>query len=175
MRKIKVFISGPMSGIPDFNRGEFFNAAQVLEGHGHIILNPAVLPLGLEHSDYMKICLPMIDAAEAVIMLPGWEKSKGANMEYQYAQIKRLPVFEAEFGYAAGDEARKAGIYDFGPEGITASTIVKPLNNYYLPALRLNVIATSNNPDAPNLSEWSTCERTSPNRRLRSCLPASRW
>lgn len=159
MRKIKAYIAGPMTGIPDFNRGEFFNAAQVLEGHGHIILNPAVLPLGLEHGDYMKICLPMIDAAEAVIMLPGWENSKGANMEYQYALIKRLPVFEAEMAYSRSTDDAKAGVYEFGPEGITASTVVKPLNNYYLPALRLNVIATSNNPDAPNLSEWSTCER----------------
>lgn len=157
-RKIKVYIAGPMTGLPDFNRGAFFDTADVLFSHGHIVLNPAVFPDGLEHGDYMKICLPMIDAAEAVIMLPGWENSKGANMEYQYAQIKRLPVFEAEFGYAAGDEARKAGIYDFGPEGITASTVVKPTRNYG-PALRLNVIATCNNPDAPNLSEWSTCER----------------
>lgn len=157
MRKIKVFLSGPMSGLPDFNRGAFFEAADVLFSHGHIVLNPAVFPDGLEHGDYMKICLPMIDAAEAVIMLPGWEKSKGANMEYQYAQIKRLPVFEAEVAYA-DDEGRKLGIFDFGPEGITASTIVKPTRNYG-PALRLNVIATSNNPDAPNLSEWSTCER----------------
>lgn len=156
-RKIKVYLAGPMSGLPDFNRGAFFEAADVLFSHGHIVLNPAVFPDGLEHGDYMKICLPMIDAAEAVIMLPGWEKSKGANMEYQYAQIKRLPVFEAEVAYA-DDEGRKLGIFDFGPEGITASTIVKPTRNYG-PALRLNVIATSNNPDAPNLSEWSTCER----------------
>lgn len=152
-----MFISGPMSGLPDFNRGAFFDVANVLFCHGHIVLNPAVFPDGLEHGDYMKICLPMIDAAEAVIMLPGWEKSKGANMEYQYAQIKRLPVFEAEVAYA-DDEGRKLGIFNFGPEGITASTIVKPTRNYG-PALRLNVIATSNNPDAPNLSEWSTCER----------------
>ena len=156
-RKIKVYLAGPMTGLPDFNRGAFFEAADVLFSHGHIVLNPAVFPDGLEHGDYMKICLPMIDAAEAVIMLPGWENSKGANMEYQYAQIKRLPVFEAEVAYA-DDEGRKLGIFNFGPEGITASTIVKPTRNYG-PALRLNVIATSNNPDAPNLSEWSTCER----------------
>ena len=53
---------------------------------------------------------------------------------------------------------KSKALSDFGPEGITASTIVKPTRNYG-PALRLNVIATCNNPDAPNLSEWSTCER----------------
>ena len=73
-RKIKVYIAGPMTGLPDFNRGAFFDAADVLFSHGHIVLNPAVFPDGLEHGDYMKICLPMIDAAEAVIMLPGWGK-----------------------------------------------------------------------------------------------------
>lgn len=157
-RKIKVYIAGPMTGLPDFNRGAFFDAAQVLFDHGHIVLNPAVFPDGLEHGDYMKICLPMIDASEAVVMLPGWEKSKGANMEYHYAQIKHLPVFEAEVAYCNSDEARQRGDFDFGPEGITASTVIKPKSNYG-PALRLNVIATCNNPDAPNLSEWSTCER----------------
>lgn len=158
-RKIKVYVAGPMTGLPDFNRPAFFDAAGLLFDHGHIVLNPAIFPDGLEHSDYMKICLPMIDAAEAVVMLPGWENSKGASMEYQYAQIKNLPVFEVEFGYAANDENRKLGIYDFPPEGITASTVVKPPAYRYGPALRLNVIAVSSNPDAPNLSEWSTCVR----------------
>lgn len=155
-RKIKVYVAGPMTGLPDFNRGAFFEAGGVLFDNGHIVLNPAVFPDGLEHSDYMKICLPMIDAAEAVVMLPGWEKSKGANMEFQYAQIRNLPVFEVEFGYA-DEEGRKLGIYEFPPEGITASAVVTPRKGGYGPALRLNVIATSSNPDAPNLSEWSTC------------------
>lgn len=158
-RKIKAYVAGPMTGLPDFNRPAFFDAAGVLFDHGHIVLNPAVFPDGLEHGDYMKICLPMIDAAEAVILLPGWEKSKGANMEYQYALIKRLPVFEAEFGYASSDDNRKLGIFDFGPESVYASTVVKPRDYRYGPALRLNVIAVSDNPDAPNLSEWSTCVR----------------
>ncbi len=158
MRKIKVYIAGPMTGLPDFNRGAFFEAGGVLLDNGHLVLNPAILPDGLEHGEYMKICLPMIDAAEAMVMLPGWEKSKGANMEYQYALIKRIPVFEAEFGYA-DEEGRKLGIYEFGPEGIHANTIVKPRKGGAGPALRLNVIATSNDLDAPNLSEWSTCER----------------
>ena len=103
--------------------------------------------------------LAVLAGCDAICLLPGWEDSKGANMEYQYALIKQLPVFEAELAYSQSTDNAKAGIYEFGPEGITASTVIKPLNNYYLPALRLNVIATCNNPDAPNLSEWSTCER----------------
>lgn len=157
-RQIKVYLAGPMTGLPDFNRPVFFQAGNTLHDHNHIILNPAVLPDGLEHGDYMKICLPMIEAAEAVIMLPGWEKSKGANMEYNYAQIKRLPVFEAEIGHLANREDASSCEYLFGPEGIDGSVTITPTKkDYWLPALRLTVLAASSNVDAPNLSDFITC------------------
>jgi len=84
---MKVFISGKMTGEPNYNREKFFDVERELTEEGDmIVLNPAVLPDGLKHEEYMKICFAMIDACDTVVMLEGWEKSLGANAEYDYAQ-----------------------------------------------------------------------------------------
>ena len=36
----------------------------------------------------MPICMAMIDAADALCLLPGWEASQGAQRERQYAEYQ---------------------------------------------------------------------------------------
>ncbi len=78
---MKIFISGPMSGLPNFNR-DAFNAEARL---GHIALNPAILPDGLKQHEYMAICIEMVKMADQLVMLPGWERSAGARAEHALA------------------------------------------------------------------------------------------
>lgn len=73
---------------PDTYRKIFNDAAEIFEKHGHTVLNPAVLPSGLDPDAYMPICLSMVDAADMVFMLTGWELSKGARLEYAYADYQ---------------------------------------------------------------------------------------
>ena len=80
-----IFISGAMSGLPDYNRPAFHAMADKLKANGHVVLNPATLPDGLTHRDYLHICLAMIDVCDKVVFLNGWEKSKGSRMERMYA------------------------------------------------------------------------------------------
>lgn len=87
---MKVFISGPMTGIEKYNRPSFNAAARKLKKAGHIVLNPAMLPDGMQHHEYMKVCFAMVDIADAIYQLPGWEKSKGARMEHERAAMLRL-------------------------------------------------------------------------------------
>lgn len=88
----KIYIAGPMTGRVDANRPAFHLQAYKLVQAGHVALNPAVLPDGLEHHEYMAICRPMVEIADEVHMLPGWEHSKGAMMEHQWASQLGKPI-----------------------------------------------------------------------------------
>lgn len=90
--KLVVFISGPMTGKENFNRHSFFCAAQRLHGCGYNTLNPATLPDGLMHEQYMDITLAMLSHANAIYLLDGWHESKGARMELSHAYDLSLPV-----------------------------------------------------------------------------------
>ena len=81
----KIYIAGPMSGLPNFNRDAFNAEAHRLLGLGHVALNPATLPDGLEQHEYMAICIEMVKMADQLVMLPGWERSAGARAEHALA------------------------------------------------------------------------------------------
>lgn len=81
----KVYIAGPMSGLPEYNRPAFFAEAARQSELGRSVLNPATLPDGLSQAEYMSICLPMVMAADAIVLLPGWEESAGATAEFSLA------------------------------------------------------------------------------------------
>lgn len=84
-RKPVVFIAGPMTGYHNFNRSEFNTEAGLLEERGFTVLNPAILPDGLRHDQYLHITLSMLEQADAVFLLNGWEKSRGATREFDRA------------------------------------------------------------------------------------------
>lgn len=88
-----IFISGPITGVMNY-RVKFEAAVKYLEERGHIALNPALIPSGLkDHKAYMNICLAMLNEAEAIYMLKGWERSPGAVEEHKAAVDRNLAVF----------------------------------------------------------------------------------
>lgn len=96
---MKVYIAGKMTGSDNYK--EKFNvAAEHLTRLGHTVMNPAVLPPGFEHEEYMHICYAMIDVCDGVYFLNNWKDSKGARMEYRYAELSKRHIM---FQQARGD------------------------------------------------------------------------
>lgn len=104
-----VYISGKMRGLPNLGKDRFDAAEDRLKQAGFIVINPSVLPNGMDEKNYLPICMPMIDAADCIYMLNGWERSSGATAEYAYAvcQGKKI-MFESEERALNGTEKSKA-------------------------------------------------------------------
>lgn len=60
------------------------------------VLSLAELPAGWPGKVYMDVCLAMIRAADLVVFLPGWEQSRGANLEMEYCWHQIKPVYKIE-------------------------------------------------------------------------------
>lgn len=87
MKKLRIYISGPMSGKKDF-LNDFLQATQTIRSAGHIPVNPAALETvypDADREEYLKFDLTLLAACDAVYFMPGWQESRGANREYGYA------------------------------------------------------------------------------------------
>lgn len=93
---MKVYIAGKVSGDPEY-RAKFNRAEERLKRQGYIVINPAVLPSGMDHADYARICAAMLDSADAVALLEDFGKSEGAIIEYRYSKyIKKKIIYLQE-------------------------------------------------------------------------------
>lgn len=87
-----VYIAGPMRGLPDLGRAKFNEAEERLRREGWIVLNPARLPVGMPEACYMPICLAMLEQADIICTLDGWQHSQGAQLEMDYAAMQGKDV-----------------------------------------------------------------------------------
>lgn len=114
----KIYLAGPMRGYAQFNFPKFNEVAAKLRAAGHTVFNPAerdVEEYGEElaasnaygdeelaakdfgfslrealHADLTYICLH----ADTVVLLPGWERSKGALAERATGEALGLVIEE---------------------------------------------------------------------------------
>lgn len=101
-----VYLSGPMSGLPDYNRRAFNGAASMLRTNGATTFNPADYFESLSelsHKRCMFVTLSELITEtfdgdsllyDLVVMLPGWESSEGAQVEHAVAEAIGIEVVE---------------------------------------------------------------------------------
>lgn len=94
----KVFISGPMTGIKDFNYPAFNKAAAELHAMGYEVHNPADNPKCESWEEYMRLALRQLALCDEVAQLPGWQKSRGASVEYRTAMTLGMRIWEMDAG-----------------------------------------------------------------------------
>ena len=96
---MKTYISGPMTGKPDFNFPAFFAAAAKLRASGLRVVNPAELNTEKDLSWYacMRKDIAALVECDTILMLKGWEDSAGATLEHHIAtRLGMAVVFEEE-------------------------------------------------------------------------------
>lgn len=110
-----VYLAGPMTGIPEYNKAEFDSAARYLRDEGLCVFNPAdvdlangfdargttgcetkeeLAALGFDLRKALAADLKFVaEEAEEVYVLPGYENSKGVAAELALAQALGLPIW----------------------------------------------------------------------------------
>ena len=95
-----IYLSGPMTGIPDHNYPTFNTWADRLRSRGFVVNNPAENGMaGRGWGECMRAAVKQLCDSDVVLLLPGWEGSKGARIEIDLAIDLGLPIhFASEVG-----------------------------------------------------------------------------
>ena len=96
--KLKLYLAGPMKGYPELNFPAFHAAAAQLRAAGYEVVNPAELNLdpGTPWRVCMQIDIRELVLCEGIALLPAWERSKGALLEYRIATGLDMPATRVE-------------------------------------------------------------------------------
>lgn len=103
---MKVYIAGPMRGLVNWNFEAFDLARTRWREKGHLVFCPAQLVRALQYSEgtgeerdhcthAIQVDFACIYASDAIALLPGWERSRGATAELALAQFLGLRIFDA--------------------------------------------------------------------------------
>lgn len=113
---MKLYISGPMTGMPDFNHPAFMDAELRLEKAGYIAVNPAGhnFPEGTAWTTYLRLDLMLLLGCDGVALLPNWVHSRGSRLEVHVATELGIPCLSVEEWLAArgaiSDEGREKSL-----------------------------------------------------------------
>lgn len=91
---MRVYIAGPMSGHPHYNRHAFKQATHQIRQNGHTPLNPynqAAINAGYTWAECMITSLALLSHADAITTLENSDKSPGAQIELSFAKAAGIP------------------------------------------------------------------------------------
>ena len=95
----RIYLSGPMTGHPEFNYPAFHAEAARIRALGHDVVNPAEISAeageGATWTDYLRADLREMLTCDTVALMPGWHNSRGAHLEVQVAHRLNMAIVEA--------------------------------------------------------------------------------
>lgn len=107
----RVYVAGPMTGRPDFNRAAFEAARVFLEAPGDEVIDPVsqdILTYGSWEEaikrpwrEHLARDLAIVPTCDEIVLLPGWNVSSGARLELRVALTFGLQI--SELRREAGD------------------------------------------------------------------------
>ena len=91
-----IYISGPMSGLPELNYPAFNAAAAELRALGFHVENPAEItePPCKSWEGYMRLALAQLVRCDLNVRLPGWLCSRGARIESGVSKMLGIEVYD---------------------------------------------------------------------------------
>jgi hypothetical protein len=83
----RIYISGPMTGIPDFNHPAFFAEAKRLRALGYDVINPAEVNPDTNKTwhECLRADMKALLICDTIALLDGWQHSSGAHLEMHVA------------------------------------------------------------------------------------------
>ncbi|MEV8029244.1 dATP/dGTP diphosphohydrolase domain-containing protein [Cellulosimicrobium funkei] len=143
---MRVYVAGPMRGLPEFNFPAFDKAALDLTVQGHDVVNPAEHdreggfdPAGMTGNEDLAAQgfdlraalawdLEQITRCDAVFLLDGWQQSSGARAEYALAQALGLQVASEQSWREADPTWDRAWLFEQSGFGLTPPTLAHAPN-----------------------------------------------
>lgn len=127
----RIYLSGPMSGIPDFNFPAFNAEASRLRDLGYEVVNPAEINTAdTPYNECLRNDVKALMDCDTIAMLDGWMNSNGAHLEMHMAHRVGMRIVNAkDIGGASFDlvlhlhRQREFSERTFGPGTRTAGII----------------------------------------------------
>lgn len=102
-----IYLAGPMTGVKDYNFPLFFAVEHELHCQGYRVENPAknngdTLSAAIADAqretrswaEYMRLDLVRLAKSDTICLLPGWQNSRGARLEYGIAVELGMGIHE---------------------------------------------------------------------------------
>lgn len=109
----RIYIAGPMTGLPGYNFDVFHRVAHVWRSGGWDVVNPAEEFDGktdLPYRAYVERDIERLKTVDAIAMLEGWDgpNARGSVWEREIARsMLRIPIFDAAEPFPAAEFDRE--------------------------------------------------------------------
>lgn len=91
---MKLYIAGPMAGLPSLNYPAFYTAEDMLQYAGYETENPArnENPDPDDYIEWLRLGIKQLITCDGVAFLAGFGQSKGAMMELYIANVLKMEI-----------------------------------------------------------------------------------